>query len=78
MPHRQTIYDTMYLMDDVRKWKAVYRLLNRVETEVYDCGTLCGSACCAGSNDTEELGIFLLPGEHLLLRREPLGLVSDV
>ena len=56
-----------YLMDDVRKWKAVYRLLDQVETEVYDCGTLCGSACCA-CNKTEDMGIYLFPGEHLLLR----------
>ena len=55
-------------MDDVRKWKAVYRLLNQVETEVFDCGTLCGSACCACAGNREEMGIYLFPGEHLLLQ----------
>ena len=58
----------MFLMDDVRKWKAVYRLLNQVETEVFDCGTLCGSACCACAGNREEMGIYLFPGEHLLLQ----------
>ena len=57
----------MYLMDDVRKWKAVYRLLNNVNTEVYDCGALCGSACCKANNCDEEMGIYLFPGEHNLL-----------
>ena len=58
----------MLLMDDVRKWRAVYRLLNKVETEVYDCGTLCGSACCACNKEAEDLGIYLFPGEHLLFQ----------
>ena len=58
----------MYLMDDVRRWKAVYRLLNRVETEVFDCGTLCGSACCSCTGERNEMGIYLFPGEHLLLQ----------
>ena len=35
-----------YLMDDINKWKAVYRLLDRVSTLPSDCGKLCGSACC--------------------------------
>ena len=55
-------------MDDIRKWRAVYRLLNKVETEVYDCGTLCGSACCACNKEAEDLGIYLFPGEHLLFQ----------
>ena len=70
-----------YLMDDIRKWKAVYRLLNKVETEVYDCGKLCGSACCACNKETEELGIYLFPGEHLLfnevLNKDPAICTSE-
>ncbi len=49
-----------------RTWKAIYRLLNRVSPVDYDCGKLCGSACCICS-DTEdglEMGIYLYPGEH--------------
>ncbi|MBR3241529.1 MAG: hypothetical protein IKN57_10415 [Parasporobacterium sp.] len=57
-----------YPMDDVRKWRAIYRLLDHVETEVYDCGTLCGSACCLCKDASEDMGIYLFPGEHLLLR----------
>ena len=56
----------MYLMDDVRKWKAIYRLLDHVSAEVFDCGTLCGSACCMNQG-AEELGIYLFPGEEKLL-----------
>ena len=55
-------------MDDIRKWKAIYRLLNHVETEVFDCGTLCGNACCICKDATNDVGIYLFPGEHLLLR----------
>lgn len=55
-------------MDDVKKWRAVYRLLDHVTTEVFDCGTLCGSACCMAQNTEEEMGIYLFPGEHLLLQ----------
>ena len=88
-----------YLMDDVNKWLEIYEKLDQVSPEVFDCGMLCGSACCTGRNisciskaqfnkiDWEEkaykpeteipvsmntsgnnnLGIYLLPGEHLLL-----------
>ena len=57
----------MHLMDDVKKWKAVYRLLDQVSTEVFDCGTLCGSACCMCQNEEKEMGIYLFPGEERLL-----------
>ena len=67
----------MFLMDDVRKWKAVYRLLNQVETEVFDCGTLCGSACCACAGNREEMGIYLFPGEHLLLQEAAAPEIKD-
>ena len=55
-------------MYDVRKWKAVYRLLDMVSTREFDCGTLCGSACCMCQEESsEEMGIYLFPGEHRLL-----------
>jgi len=60
----------MYPMDDVRKWKAVYRLLNMVETEVFDCGSLCGSACCLAQGADSEMGIYLFPGEQLIFENE--------
>lgn len=58
----------LFPMDDIRKWKAIYRLLNHVETEPYDCGTLCGNACCICKDAKKDVGIYLFPGEHLLLR----------
>lgn len=45
-----------------RTFRAIYRLLDRVSPVPYDCGTLCGAACCDVSN--EDMGIFLLPGEE--------------
>jgi len=56
-------------MNDIKKWKAVYRLLDHVSTLVNDCGSLCGSACC-NCQGGEEMGIYLFPGEHLLLREQ--------
>ena len=61
----------MYLMDDIKKWKAVYRLLNMVNTREFDCGILCGSACCRCHDTEEEMGIYLFPGEHRLLKADP-------
>ena len=58
----------LFPMDDIRKWKAIYRLLNHVEIEVYDCGTLCDNACCVCKDATKDVGIYLFPGEHLFLR----------
>lgn len=60
----------MHLMDDVKNWKAVYRLLNMVQTEVFDCGTLCDCACCRCQGSQEEMGIYLFPGEHLIFEEE--------
>ena len=66
----------MYLMDNVRKWEAIYRLLDKVNTEVFDCGTLCKNACCT-AQQSEELGIYLLPGEHLIFDKIRNGPASD-
>ncbi len=38
----------MLLMDDVNKWLEIYRKLDQVSPEVFDCGRLCGAACCVG------------------------------
>lgn len=37
-------------MDDVNKWIEIYQKLDAVSPEVFDCGKLCGSACCIGYN----------------------------
>ncbi|MCR4600157.1 MAG: hypothetical protein K5767_00260 [Clostridia bacterium] len=61
-----------------RTYRAIYRLLDRVSPVPYDCGTLCGTACCTGGPDREAfeaasenedegaMGIYLLPGEDKL------------
>lgn len=47
-----------------RTYRAIYRLLDRVSPVDYDCGTLCGAACCmVESSEDMEMGIYLLPGE---------------
>ena len=45
---------------------AMYRLLDRVSPVDFDCGKLCGCACCVPerSEYTDDLGIYLLPGEE--------------
>ncbi|MCI8609338.1 MAG: hypothetical protein HFE73_06810 [Firmicutes bacterium] len=60
-----------------RKWEAIYRLLNRVSPVDYDCGTLCGAACCMcpdtstdGDGTDYEMGIYLYPGEEKIHDRK--------
>ncbi|MCQ2550874.1 MAG: hypothetical protein MJ146_01605 [Clostridia bacterium] len=47
-----------------RTYKAIYRLLDRVNPVPYDCGTLCNCLCCIDEGFDEEMGIYLLPGEE--------------
>ena len=55
-----------------RTFKAIYRLLDKFSPVNGDCGLLCDCACCTcngasnASNhyDEDDLGIYLLPGEH--------------
>ncbi len=49
-----------------RTYRAIYRLLDRVSPVPFDCGTICGAACCNAAYEDEEMGIFLLPGEDKL------------
>lgn len=55
-------------------YKAIYRLLDRVSPVDYDCGTLCGAACCTCGHDENledmQLGIYLLPGEEKLFSKD--------
>ena len=44
-------------------YRAIYRLLDRVSPVDYDCGTLCGAACCTVDRSGADMGIYLLPGE---------------
>lgn len=53
-----------------RTYEAIYRLLDRVSPVNYDCGELCNAACCNCGNDDEDLGIYLLPGEDKVHKRD--------
>ena len=46
-----------------RTYRAIYRLLDRVSPVPFDCGTICGAACCNAAAEDESLGMMLLPGE---------------
>lgn len=46
-----------------RTYRAIYRLLDRVSPVPFDCGTICGAACCNAAAYDENLGMMLLPGE---------------
>lgn len=55
-------------------YRAMYRLLDRVSPLEFDCGLLCGAACCrdAETGEDEEMGMSLLPGEDKIHdRRDP-------
>lgn len=48
-----------------KTWTAIYRLLDRVSPIDTDCGSLCGSVCCTcGGDVSEDMGIYLYPGEE--------------
>ncbi len=73
--HTAAKYDKMSNMKSIikkRTWKAIYRLLDKVSPVSYDCGKLCGAACCTYSGDMaeEDLGIYLYPGEDKIHDRE--------
>lgn len=56
------IYFDFYIMLDRNDYRAIYGLLATVNPVPYDCGTICGEACCQSGD--EDIGIFLLPGEE--------------
>ena len=45
-----------------RTFRAIYRLLDQVSPVPFDCGRICGAACCH-ADGLPEMGMFLLPGE---------------
>ena len=57
-----------------RTYRAIYRLLDRVSPVTYDCGQLCGAACCTCAedepDDDPQLGIYLYPGEEKLFTKK--------
>ena len=46
----------------------IYRLLDQVSPVDYDCGELCGAACCTCQDP--DMGIYLLPGEEKMFTRD--------
>lgn len=44
-----------------KDYEEIYALLDAVSPVGYDCGTVCGQACCACGDD---LGLWLMPGEE--------------
>ena len=46
----------------------IYKKLDTVTPVDFDCGSLCGEACCVYDlkNPEEELALYLLPGEELM------------
>ena len=46
-----------------RTFRAIYRLLDRVSPVPFDCGRICGAVCCQ-SEEGDEMGLYLLPGEE--------------
>ena len=61
-----------------RTYKAIYRLLDRVSPVPFDCGTICGAACCNAAYTDEDMGIMLLPGEEKIHDRHADWLSWDV
>ena len=69
-----------------RTWRAIYRLLDRVSPVDYDCGSLCGAACCmcedadtvSGEESDYEMGIYLYPGEEKIHSRKEDWLLWSV
>ncbi len=59
-------------MDSITIYQTVYHILNKSTPLRIDCGRLCNRACCNGTNPGmipgETMGMYLFPGEELVLR----------
>ena len=51
-----------------KTWKKIYRLLDSVSPVPFDCGRICGAACCdtEAAPDGAEMCLMLLPGEEVM------------
>lgn len=57
-----------------RTIQKIYQRLDEVTPVDFDCGKLCGEVCCvydADETHTEELVLYLLPGEELMYEDRP-------
>lgn len=57
-------------------YRELYEKLDAVYPVPYDCGTLCGKACCGVSDydrpvRDDEMGLYLYPGEEELQKEDP-------
>ncbi|MHB1126105.1 MAG: DNA-methyltransferase [Bacillota bacterium] len=57
-------------------YETIYRMLDMVTPLITDCGVLCRKACCR-SEEAQELGIYLLPGEHTMFSGQEDWLVWE-
>lgn len=61
-------------MLSVDKYREIYRILDSATPAAFDCGTLCGSACCSSASfGAGEFYIYLLPGEKEYLESVGCG-----
>ena len=61
------------IKSSIRKntFRAIYRFLDRFSPVPFDCGRICGAACCQ-ADEEHTLGLYLLPGEEKVHdRRDP-------
>lgn len=80
-----TSYMTMESKISKRTYESIYRLLDRVSPVDFDCGTLCGAACCTCTFEPDDIefhaegdenadhymGLYLLPGEEQVFVTDP-------
>ena len=62
-------------MIDKETYRELYRKLDEVFPVPYDCGTICGKACCGvaeynRATRDEDMGLYLYPGEDELLKED--------
>ena len=51
-------------------YKSIYKYYGDTTPLLVDCGKLCGGACCE-SDDNEETGMYLFPGEERIFCNNP-------
>lgn len=51
-------------------YKSIYKYYGKTTPLLVDCGKLCNGACCE-SDDNEETGMYLFPGEEKLFYSNP-------
>ncbi len=63
-------------MDISEIYKSIYKFFDNTTPLTVDCGKLCNGACCV-SDDEEETGMYLFPGEEVLFLNNPEFKVID-